>query len=526
MKFPFLPARKKRITFQIRPVRKIDRRKNGGIWVFLRCLSAIVGVVGLAMTPSLVMALAYHEEGTVIAFALPLLGSLAAAFVFLFLTRTTETRFTVYQGLLLVTLAWVFSCLLGALPFTLSGRLRGPGGFADAVYESVSGFTTTGATIFADVESLPRSILFWRAMTHWLGGMGLVVLTVALAPLLGVGAFQLNTSLEYESPGPEAGKLTPTLSSSAKTLWLIYVGLTFIQAILLMLGGMGLFDAVCTAFSTLGTGGFGNYNASLGNFSPYIKWVTAIFMILAGCNFNLYYLILRGKWRDAVEDSEGRAYFLIVCTAALVIALSLAPAQGFAAGLREGVFNTATIITTTGFSTEDINAWPALAQGVVFILMCIGGCSGSTAGGVKVIRLLILWKQTGIEVKRILYPHGVFAIILNKKEGARDVVYGVAGFVFLYAALVLAVTLRMCATGMAFFPALNTGLLHVGNIGLGLVPNMTAALDADPALVKWGLSFSMIAGRLELWTVFALFTPVAHTARLSIQRIASLGYGR
>jgi trk system potassium uptake protein TrkH len=478
-------------------------RRNGVFRVFLRFLSAIVGLTALAMIPSFVMTIVCHESDSLLAFGVPMAAALIFALASLFATRTTTTSFSVYEGLLLVTLAWALSCLIGALPYWLSGHLPH---FADALYESVSGFTTTGATVFADVESLPRSILFWRAMTHWLGGMGLVVLTVALAPLLGVGGFQMNTSLEYESPGPEGGKLTPRLTGSAKILWLIYVGFTVLQAILLVAGGMSPFDAVCHAFSTLGTGGFGNYNNSCLGFSSYIKWVITIFMLLAGFNFNLYYLLLRGRWREVLDNSEAKAYLLIVTASALIIAYALAPAQGLGAGIREGFFNTATIITTTGFGTQDITAWPPLAQGALFLLMMIGGCSGSTAGGMKVIRHLILWKQAGNEIKRLIYPRGVFAILLNKQEGDKSVVYGVAGFGFLYGLLVMGTALIVSTMGIGFFPSLNMALLNVGNNGMGLVPNMTGVMSAMPAWIKWWLCFAMIAGRLELWTVFALFS--------------------
>jgi trk system potassium uptake protein TrkH len=477
----------------------------GTALVFLRFLSFIVGLTGIGMIPSIILAIFENDGRTLIAFALPAGAAIAFALVSLFATRKRETRFTVYQGLLLVSLAWALSCVLGAVPFTLSGRMPA---FADAVFESASGFTTTGATLFTDVEALPRSLLFWRAMTHWLGGMGLVVLTVALAPLLGVGGFQLSTSLEYEAPGPESGKLTPRLTSTAKILWLIYVALTFIEAILLLAGGMNLFDAVTHSFSTMATGGFSNYNASIEHFnSPYIEWVIAVFMFLAGANFNLIYLALLRRWRDITSNSELKAYAGVVAVATAVGAVSLAGAEGAAGGIREGFFHVATIVTTTGFNARDITTFLPLAQAVLFFMMFIGGCSGSTAGGVKVIRHLILWKQTGNEVKKLCYPRGVFSITIDGKEANKRMVYGVAGFAALYSALVVACMLAVATTGMGIFESLNVSLISVGNIGLGLIPDMAAVMAAFPGWLKWLLSFAMVAGRLELWTVFALFFP-------------------
>jgi trk system potassium uptake protein TrkH len=472
--------------------------------IFLRVLSFIVVLVGISMIPSVIMSAVWREDGTFTAFVLPMGLSLLICLPLLFFTRKQETRFSIFQGLLLVCLAWVCSCLLWALPFTLSGLLPN---YADAVFESASGFTTTGATVFVDAESLPRSLLFWRAMTHWLGGMGLVVLTVALAPLLGVGGFQLTASFDAENPGPESGKITPKLTGTANIHWFIYMGLTILAALFLFLGGMSCFDAITHAFSTMATGGFSTRNSSIAAWhSSYIEWVCIVFMFLAGFNFNLIYSLLRGRLKDIFRNSEAKTYFRIIFASVAVITLVLAPGKGFVDSIRLGFFHTLSILTTTGFAAENHILWPPLAQTVLFFLMFVGGCSGSTAGGIKIIRHLILFKQTGNEAKKLLYPRGVFTISLNKKEGSKSIVYGVAGFVFLYALLVLAATLVLSTAGLELFDCLNLGLLTVGNIGLGFVNNLELTVFNLPAWIKWVLSFVMIAGRLELWTVFAIFS--------------------
>jgi trk system potassium uptake protein TrkH len=407
------------------------------------------------------------------------------------------------RGFLLVFLAWIAVCLAGALPYYCSGYIAG---FTDAVFESVSGFTTTGATVLHDVEALPRPLLFWRALTHWLGGMGIVVLTVALLPLLGAGGFQL---VKAEAPGPEKEKITPRITLTARILWLLYIALTAIQALLLFCFGMDWFDAIVHAFSTMATGGFSSRNDSLAYYqSPAIEWVCAVFMLLAGFNFSLIWQLLRGNFRELARNSEARAYGLLTLTAALIVAIAIIPqSDSVEAALRQSVFNVASILTTTGLFNENYLAWPALAQGALFFLMFSGGCSGSTSGGVKIIRYVILAKQTGNEMKKIVYPKGVFNIQLDGKSGKKDVVYGVAGFVFLYFLLLVAIALLVSSCGEDVFTSFNTALVCLGNIGLGFGKlGPFAAFPGFPPYVKWGLSLAMILGRLELWTVMVFFT--------------------
>ncbi|MDR2246973.1 MAG: TrkH family potassium uptake protein [Treponema sp.] len=414
-------------------------------------------------------------------------------------------KITVERGFLLVFLVWVFAGLLGALPYFLSGYIPD---FTDAVFESVSGFTTTGASILKDIERLPKPLLFWRALTHWLGGMGIVVLTVALLPFFGAGGFRL---LQAEAPGPQVDKIVPRITGTARILWSLYIALTAGQTLLLFLFGMNWFDALIHAFSTMATGGFSSRNNSIAAYqSPAVEWICAVFMLLAGFNFTLILQLPRGRFRDLWRNSEARAYLAIVLIAVVVIALSLLPQTSSAEeALRFAFFHTGSILTSTGFFCADYNAWPPLAQGVLFFAMFIGGCTGSTAGGVKVVRHVILWKQMGNEIKHIVHPKGVFTLRLNGGSGKKDMVYGVTGFVFLYFLILILCAFLVSSAGEDVFTSINTSLLILGNIGLGLGKlGPFSPFPEFPGYVKWGLSLVMLLGRLELWTVLMFVTKI------------------
>jgi trk system potassium uptake protein TrkH len=379
--------------------------------------------------------------------------------------------------------------------------------YCDAIFESSCGFATTGMTTFTNVEALPHSLLLWRSMSHWIGGMGIILLTVALMPLLGVGGFQL---VKAETSGLEKERLTPKITAAAKVLWGVYCVFTLILVLLYRLGGMGWFDAVCHAFTVISTGGVSTKNMGFAFYdSAFIDWVTVVFMLLGALNFNMYYRIIRGKFSDLAHNTESRVYALIFIAAALVIGVSLIPRYGsFGSALRLGSFQAASILTTTGSTRADYTAWPPVAQGMLFCLMFIGGCSGSTAGGIKVIRITVLFKQTWNELRRILYPQGVFSIQLNRKVGRKDVVYGVAGFVFLYFAIVTVTTLVTAASGFDVLSSFSAALSVTGNIGTGFgAVRPFNTYSAFPDHLKLFYSLVMIAGRLELWTVFVLLTP-------------------
>ncbi|MDR1617638.1 MAG: TrkH family potassium uptake protein [Treponema sp.] len=468
----------------------------------LRVLSLILGTVALMMLPSLIFAAAAGEGAMIRAFAVPAGAALAAALPALFLLRR-PLSLSRREGFLLVFLAWILISLFGALPYVLSGNGIS---FTDSVFESACSFATTGGTTIDDVERLPRSLLFWRSMGHWFGGMGIVLLTVALMPLLGVGGFQL---VKAETPGPEKERITPRLTNTAKVLWLAYSGLTILLILLYMAGGMGWFDALCHGLTTMASGGVSTRNGGIGSFnSAYIDLVTTIFMLLAGLNFNLYYRLLKGKFREVFLNTEGRAYFFIFIIAAAALTLTLVPFYGSVGGaLRFASYQAASILSTTGSAITDYTRWPQVSRMLLFGLMFIGGCSGSTAGGIKVIRHVVLWKQAGNELRRTVYRRGIFSVQLNGKVGRKDVIYGVAGFVSLYMMVVAVTALLTAASGVDFFSALSAAVSVTGNVGTGFgAVGPVHNYGAFAAPVKWLYSFVMIAGRLELWTVFILFS--------------------
>jgi trk system potassium uptake protein TrkH len=474
------------------------------LFMFLRILFFLLGTLVLIMLPSLIMALALKEIPMIRAFVLAMGIALAAAVPAMVSRKIPSLHFSPRHGFLLVTLTWILISLMGAIPYYLGGTGIS---FTDAVFESACGFATTGGTTITDIETLPRSLLFWRSMTHWFGGMGIVLLTVALMPLFGVGGFQL---IKAETPGPEKEKVTPKITATAKILWMVYCGLTAILTGLYLLGGMNWFDALCHAFVIIASGGVSTKNAGLSFYnSGFIDGITTFFMLLAGINFNLYYRVIQRKIRDVGSNSELRSYLVIFIIAAGIITLSLVPVYGSpVSALRYASYQTASILSTTGSSIADYEAWPVLARIVLFGLMFVGGCSSSTAGGVKVVRLLVLFKQAGNELRRIIYPQGIFSVRLNRKVGRKDVVYGVAGFVFLYMTVVVVVTLITGASGTDIFSSFCAALAVTGNVGIGFgAIGSSANYGAFPNYIKWLFSFVMITGRLELWTVFILFSP-------------------
>jgi len=492
----------------------------------IRLLAIIVGGVTLFMIPSLIMSIILGESFMIRSFLIPPIIGLALALPAVFFLPKSQLGLRARDGFLLVFLTWIFAILVGSLPYHFSPlamytpppggdvqefpytrRPQGGMSYSDAIFESSCGFATTGATTFSDVEILPRSLLLWRSMSHWAGGMGIILLTVALMPLLGVGGFQL---VKAEAPGPEKEKLTPRITAAAKVLWLSYCVFTAALTLLYRLGGMNWFDAVCHSFTVMSTGGVSTKNSGFAFYnSAFIDWITVVFMLLGALNFNMYYRVIRGKIRDLTQNTETRAYFFIFVASALAITLTLIPQYGsFGNALRFGAFQAASILTTTGNIRADYTLWPGLAQGILFCLMFVGGCSGSTAGGIKVIRHTVLFKQAWNELRRIIYPGGVFTIQLNKKVGRKDVVYGVAGFVFLYFMIVAITTVITAAAGYDIFSSFSAALSFSGNIGAGFgVAGPFRNYGAFPDYLKLFYSLVMITGRLELWTVFVLFTP-------------------
>ena len=451
------------------------------------------------------IALAKGESAQLISFMITIAITGFNFIVMLLMTRGRENgTLTAKDGFLFVTTSWIAATIIGALPYYISGAMPE---FVNAAFETMSGLTTTGASILSDIESLPSSLLFWRSLTHWLGGMGIVVLTVAVLPLLGIGGLQL---IKAEAPGPTVDKITPRITETAKILWLIYTGLTFAQTILLMLGGMDLFNALTHTFGTLATGGFSTKNSSVAAFnSAYIDWVITIFMVLAGVNFSLHFRFMSGRYKDVFRDTELKAYLGIFTAGTLVIAWNIwgTSYDTIPDALRFAGFQAASILTTTGFATADYEKWPALSQTILFVLMFIGGCSGSTGGGIKVIRIITLLKQGLNEMKYLLHPKGVFTLRINRHPVKKDIIYAISGFFFLYILMLLITTMVAASSGSDVTTSFTASLATLGNIGPGFgLVGPTENFGFFPAYVKWFFCFSMLVGRLELYTVLILFT--------------------
>lgn len=468
-----------------------------------RFVTVLLLVVSGFMLVPLVWVLVDGEQGTAMAFLLPVVILVPVALLVLKLVRVDYNEVTTRDGFLMVSLGWAGVSIFGALPFVLSGAIPS---YADALFETMSGFTTTGASILTDIESVPRSLLFWRSLTHWLGGMGIIVLTVAIFPLLGIGGLQL---IKAEAPGPRVDKLTPKVTETAKILWLTYVILSVLETILLMLGGMNLFDALTHTFGTMATGGFSPRNASVGAYdSAYIDAVITVFMVLAGINFVLYHRIVARRVHSIVQDGELRAYLSIFVVASVVSGVVLAERYGgFLQGLRYGSFQVASILTTTGYATADYTLWPYIAQIVLFALMFVGGSSGSTGGGIKVVRVVTMIKQGWNEMRYLVYPRGVFAIRLSGERLRKDIVYAISGFVMLYFTILVFSTVVIAAADNDILTSLSTALATLGNIGPGFAgvgPTQNYAFFPD--WLKLYLTFVMMLGRLEIYTVIVLFT--------------------
>ena len=474
--------------------------------VIIHFISILIMIISAFMLMPLIISLIYKEYTSSIAFAITIGGaSIISLFFFLITLKTRLNKFNSKDGFFMVAVSWIIASAVGAVPFYLSKAIPS---YTDAFFETMSGFTTTGASILVEIEALPQSMLFWRSLTHWLGGMGIVVLTVAILPLLGISGLNL---MKAEAPGPSVDKISSKVASTAKILWLTYLGLTLIETLLLLFGGMSLFDSLIHSFGTLATGGFSSKNGSIGHYnSAYIQWVITIFMILAGLNFALYFKLLTGKFKIISKNSELKAYLFIILITTLTIAIKLTGTvyDSFGDSLRFAAFQVASIITTTGYSSTDYSLWPNFTKVILFLLMFIGGSAGSTGGGIKVIRLVTLYKLSKNEMKRLIYPKSVFTIKIDGVAIKKNKIYGIAGFFFLYISFLLVTTLVVAAFGSNILTSFTTALATVGNIGPGfdiIGPAGNYHTFAIP--VKWFLSFAMMVGRLEVYTVLVIFIP-------------------
>jgi trk system potassium uptake protein len=472
----------------------------------LRVVAVLLVIVTLFMLTALIPAWYYGEEDLYNAFLIPAGIMLILAAAYLVLSHRESANVSTRDGFLMVTLSWIVASALGAFPMYLSGAIPR---YVDAYFETMSGFTTTGASILTAIESLPKSILFWRSLTHWLGGMGIIVLTVAIFPLLGIGGLQL---LKAEAPGPTVDKIAPRVAATAKILWLAYITLTVAETALLMVGGMDLFDALTHTFGTLATGGFSPKNASVGHYaSPFIHIVITVFMVLAGINFALYFRVVTGRFRSLTKDTELKAYLAVFAVATLIVSASLYGERAYSGvgeSLRYGAFQVASILTTTGYATADFAAWPALAQLTLFALMFFGGCAGSTGGGIKIVRVITMFRLALNEMRYMVHPRGVFRIKMSGQTLRKDVVYTIAGFVVLYISCLLLTTLVVATGGYDITTSFSTALVTLGNIGPGFaLVGPTENYFFFPDYIKWFLSFIMMLGRLEVYTVLVILVP-------------------
>jgi len=409
------------------------------------------------------------------------------------------------EGFAVVTFGWLSLSIFGSLPFLLSGAIPG---ISDAFFETMSGFTTTGASILTDVESLPRGILFWRSLTHWIGGMGIIVLSLAILPFLGVGGMQL---FKAEIPGPVVDKLTPRITETAKILWGVYVALSAVETLLLLAGGMDLFDALCHTFGTMATGGFSTRNGSIAAFdSVYIEGVIILFMLIAGTNFSLHFHLFRGDFRAYARNHEFLFYLTTIGVASvLVCVLTYFSVYGtIPTAIRNTVFQIVSIITTTGYATADFGQWSFGAQFVIFTLMFVGGCAGSTGGGMKIMRVHLLVKFVFSEITRLVHPRAVVPVRIAGSAIPREVTTNVLGFFVLFMLVFAIGVFIMSELGMDMATSFGAVIACLGNVGPGLGDVGPASNFANvPELGKWVLALLMLMGRLELYTVIVLFSP-------------------
>jgi len=442
----------------------------------------------------------------VYSFIYTIIISLIISLVFRLISRSSVQHIDTLKtkdGLSVVGLTWIILSLLGALPFYLSHAIPS---FTDAYFETVSGFTTTGASILTDIESMSRELLFWRSMTHWLGGMGLIVLYLAILPFLGSNAYQLYKA---EAPGLTAEKIQPRMKETAKVLWAVYFLFTLAETVLLMAGGMTLFDALCHTFGTLATGGFSTRNASIGAFSPYIQWIIILFMLLSGINFMLHFSALKGNIKAYFKNEEFRYFIGIIILTSLCFTIILTRNSTLESPFRHAVFQVVSIMTTTGFVTTDFDIWPYALRYTLILLMFIGASGGSTGGGMKVVRVISSIKIVFSHIHRAIYPNAVIPVRFNKKPLSSNLVTAVVVYFMIYILLFTFGTLLMTMTERCdLVTAFSASVASLSNIGPGLGKvGATQNYQWISIPGKWILSFLMLAGRLELYSILILFIP-------------------
>ena len=478
--------------------------------IHFKIISRIIGL--LLLIEALFMAGAcgvslYYQENITSAYLYTLAATVAAGALFLYFGRGKERNISRKDGYIVVSLCWIIFSIFGSMLYIFSGSIPS---VTNAFFETMSGFSTTGATILDNIESLPSSLLFWRAMTHWIGGLGIVFFTVAILPIFGMGDIHLFAA---EATGPIHGKLHPRISVTARWILTIYISLTIINALCLKLAGMGILDSVCHAMSTLATGGFSNKQASIEAYhSPAIEYITVLFMFLGGTNFSLLYLtIFKGRFAELFRDSEFKCYanITIVATIAIMAGLLLTSSPGIEKAFRDSLFQTVSTVTTTGFCTTDYMGWHPLLWLIISFLMYTGACSGSTTGAMKCVRVAILGRVMMNEFKRIVHPNAIIPVRMSRKIISSPVQSAILAFTVLYIGVVMVGVFVNMAFGLEFMEAYGLSVSCTGNIGPALGSYGPAfSMNALPDVLKWFASFQMLVGRLEFFAVLLLLTPI------------------
>ncbi len=473
--------------------------------MIINIIAKIVGVEAAFMLPALLISLAKGESASATAFAVTMV-LMAAIALPLAVRKARRVDFHAREGLVTVGLAWIVVSLFGALPFCISGAIPN---FIDCFFETVSGFTTTGATILNEIESLPMGILYWRSFTHWLGGMGVLVFVLALSPLTEKDGGEGMHLLRAESPGIKISKLVPRMKRSAGILYAIYIALTVLQVIMLLLGRVPVFDAVTIAFGTAGTGGFAIKNDSLASYSAYTQWIVTVFMLLFSVNFNIYFLILLRQFRKVLRDEELRTFAFVVVAAIVIIVLNISGYYArFGDDLRHAAFQVASIISTTGFCTVDFDQWPQISRTLLVLLMFVGACAGSTGGGSKVVRVVVLFKNARRAVYKVFHPRAVKMVYLDGEILEDETANAVSNYYLLYFISLAAATMFITVDGFSMETNFTAVVACLNNVGPGM--------DGVGAVMNYGafsmfskivLSIVMLIGRLEIYPILALAFP-------------------
>ena len=470
-----------------------------------RFISQILTIEGVLMLPALGISLYCGDAMAVKGFLMTLLIATVLVAVLNMLCRGAPSAFYAKEGLVCVGLSWIVMSLVGCLPFYISREIPR---FVDALFEIVSGFTTTGASIVPNVEVLSKGILYWRSFSHWLGGMGVLVFLLALVPSGEKGTGFTMHLLRAESPGPAVGKLVPKMRTTASILYIIYVVLTIVDILFLLAGGMSLFEALCHAFGTAGTGGFGIKADSLAGYSPYLQNVTTVFMILFGINFSCFYLLLLRQWKNVFQDEELRLYFGLILVSIVLIVLDLRDFYGtMEETIRHAAFQVGSIITTTGYATTDFDLWPSFSKTILLCLMVIGACAGSTGGGLKVARLLLLLKSARRNIRQMLNPRKVQVVRNNGQTVNEKILENTNAYLAVYVMIIFLVFAVISLDGFSVGTNFSAVLCTFNNIGPGVeAVGPTCNFSAFSDLSKLVLSLAMLAGRLEIFPILVLFS--------------------